>query len=402
MGIMKSIIGIVLVAVLGGLVLGIVLAAVQARPMAVELPSTDTSKPEAGVLDAGVQDGQSKKEQSKKAPRAQLEETVYNFGSMEQGTSLSHAFKVRNVGGSPLSIEVGATTCKCTVGGLSTREVGPDEEAEVTLEWIAKTSPGPFRHGATLITSDPLQSRVELHVEGTVVESTSVVPSEFYFGNVHAGETREEELTLMAFLQDEIEIRSCQFSDPEIAGQVEVKWEPCPPSDLPQAAARAGVRIKATLQAGRTLGPIHAWLAVETNLEHASKFDIPLVANVIGDMSIFGPGWVAKQGMLRLGQIPSEEGKQTRLIIAIRGVHASTTVLKIATVRPAELHATLGPHRKMGEQLVHVPLVVEIPAGTRAMLRRSERFGEAAEIVISTTHPQTSQLILQVEFAVHK
>ena len=132
---MKSTIGIILVGTLGGLLLGTVLAVVQARPMAVALPSTDTYKLDAGVLDAEVLDAGVRDGQSKKAPRAQLEETVYNFGSMEQGTSLSHAFKVRNVGGSPLSIEVGATTCKCTVGGLSTREVGPDEEAEVTLSF---------------------------------------------------------------------------------------------------------------------------------------------------------------------------------------------------------------------------------------------------------------------------
>ncbi len=119
-------------------------------------------------------------------------------------------------------------------------------------------------------------------------------------------------------------------------------------------------------------------------------------------MSLFGPGWLAKRGVLRLGQIRSEEGKQIRLIVSIRGEHAGTTELKIAKVHPDELHATLGSSRKMGEQLVHVPLIVEVPAGARPMIRRSERFGETAEIVISTTHPETSQLKLQVEFAVHE
>lgn len=394
---MKSTIAMILVAAFCGLVLGAVLAVVQARPLVTVHPSVEPFISAKTAADAGKPDAG-----SSIGPRVQIGETVYNFGSMEQGTSLSHIFKVRNVGDSPLHIEVGSTTCKCTVPDLSTQEVAPGKEAEVTLEWTAKTSPGPFRHGATLITSDPLQSRVELRVEGTVVESTSVVPSEFYFGNVRAGETRQEEITLLTFLQDKIEIRSTHFSDPEIAKQVKVKMEPCPPGDLPQSAARAGLKITATLHAGRTVGPIHTWLTVETNLEHSSKIDIPLVANVIGDMSIFGPGWLAKRGLLRLGQVHSKEGKQVRLIIAIRGAQAETTELKIARVRPAELHATLGPRRRMSAQLVHVPLIVEVPAGTQPMIRRSERFGEAAEIVISTTHSQTSQLKLQVEFAVLK
>jgi len=387
---MKSTVGIILMAAFCGIALGSLWAAVQTRPMGVAIPSPASSPVEPSTH----------QDEASKGPKAQMEETVYHFGSMEQETSLSHVFVVHNAGDRPLHVDVGATTCKCTVGGLSTHEVAAGKEAEVTLEWTAKTPPGPFRHGATLLTNDPLNPRIELHVEGAVVESTSVVPSEFYFGNVHAGETRSEELYLMAFLQDKIEIKSHHFSDPEIAKQVDVKLEPCKPGDLPQPDARAGVKLKATLHAGRTLGPIHAWLAVETNLDHAEKFNIPLVANVIGDMSIFGPGWNARQGILRLGQVRGKEGKRTRLIIAVRGEHAETTELKIASVRPDELHVTLGESRKMGPRLVHVPLIVEIPAGTRPMIRRGEKFGEAAEIVISSTHPATSQLKLQVDFAV--
>ena len=393
---MKSTIRIILVALFGGVVLAALLVAFQILPLAVALPSSETSITDTQVSDTGTSEGV-----TAKSPQIQVEEKVYHFGSMEQGTSLTHAFQVRNTGDSSLHIKVGSTTCKCTVGGLSAEEVAPGEQAEVTLEWTAKTSPGPFRHGATLITNDPSQSRVELQVEGAVVESTSVMPNEFYFGNVRAGETRQAEIYLMAFLQDEIEIRSQQLSDPELANQIEIELVPCPKSELPQPDARAGLKLVATLHAGHTLGPIQTWFTVETNLKNVAKLDIPLAANVIGDMSVFGPGWIAKKGMLRLGQVPSGKGKEVRLIVAIRGEHAVATKLKVETVQPEELRATLEPSRKMGEQLVHVPLVVEIPAGTRTMIRRGEEFGEAAEIILSTTHPQTAQLKLQVEFAVH-
>ena len=393
---MKSTIRIILVALFGGVVLAALLVAFQILPLAVALPSSETSITDTQVSDTGTSEGV-----TAKSPQIQVEEKVYHFGSMEQGTSLTHAFQVRNTGDSSLHIKVGSTTCKCTVGGLSAEEVAPGEQAEVTLEWTAKTSPGPFRHGATLITNDPSQSRVELQVEGAVVKSTSVMPNEFYFGNVRAGETRQAEIYLMAFLQDEIEIRSQQLSDPELANQIEIELVPCPKSELPQPDARAGLKLVATLHAGHTLGPIQTWFTVETNLKNVAKLDIPLAANVIGDMSFFGPGWIAKKGMLRLGQVPSGKGKEVRLIVAIRGEHAVATKLKVETVQPEELRATLEPSRKMGEQLVHVPLVVEIPAGTRTMIRRGERFGEAAEIILSTTHPQTAQLKLQVEFAVH-
>ena len=122
---MKSTIGMILMGTFCGFVLGAVWAAVQTRPMEVVLPSPDTSAADDSARGGEVA----------QRPKAQLEETVYQFGSMEQGTSLAHVFLVRNVGGSPLHIEVGSTTCKCTVGDLSTSEVAPGKEAEVTLEW---------------------------------------------------------------------------------------------------------------------------------------------------------------------------------------------------------------------------------------------------------------------------
>ena len=325
---------------------------------------------------------------------------------------MTHAFRVQNLGTRQLHIEVGSTTCKCTVGDLTANDIAPGSEAEVNLEWEAKSAPGPFRHGATLLTNDPENSQIELSVEGTVVESTTMIPSQLFFGNVHAGKTKHAELYLMAFLQEELKILSYHLGDEKSSERIQVVIEPCPVSELPNSEAHAGVRVRATLQADYTLGPIHDWLTVETNLAPADgvgeavqdrvrKFNIPIVANVIGDISIFGSGWIAKRGLLKMGMIDSKRGKQSRLNIAIRGDHAAATELEIAGVEPKELRASLGARRVMGDRLVHVPLVVEVPAGTRAMTRRGEAFDEVAEIVISTSHPETPELRLRVIFAVH-
>ena len=93
---MKSIIGIILMAIFCGFVLAAVMAAVQTRPMEVVLPFSRTS-----AADQSAQDGK-----VDKGPEVRVKETVYQFGSMDQGTSLSHAFVVHNSGGSPLHIEV--------------------------------------------------------------------------------------------------------------------------------------------------------------------------------------------------------------------------------------------------------------------------------------------------------
>lgn len=394
---MKSTVGTIVVAAVGGLMLGVVIAIVQARPWKVSVDATGAAR-SSGKTAAG--DTGNASDAGTKSAVVQLDETTFEFGTMARGTTMSHAFTVRNIGGSPLHIEVGSTTCKCTVGDLSTNDIAPQAEAEVRLEWTAKTMPGPFRHGATLLTNDPHQSRVELVVEGLVVESTATMPGELHFGTIGAGETKQAELYLMAFLQDDVQIFSQKVLGAEEAGQIDIQVEPCEPSELPNADARAGLKIVASMHAGHTLGPVQASLSLETNLEKAKKLEIPILANVIGDISIFGPGWIARRGLLKLGTIRSEQGKQVRLNIAIHGKDAGNTQLEIVSVEPTELRASLGKPHTMGKHLVHVPLLVEVPTGTRTMARRGADFGEAAQIVISTTHPKTPQLKLQVEFAV--
>ena len=49
---------------------------------------------------------------------------------------------------------------------------------------------------------------------------------------------------------------------------------------------------------------------------------------------------------------------------------------------------------------MRVPLTVEIPAGTRPMVRAGEDQGGEGEIVLATTHPDTSEVRLRVFFTV--
>ena len=389
---MKSTVVVAGIAVVCGLALGVAIAFVQSRPLEVSIESTNT---QGAASDSGPEVGA-----DEQLPAAQFDETIYNFGSMQRNTSLSHDFYVKNTGQSTLHIEVGSTTCKCTVGELATNSLAPGQETEIHLEWTAKTGAGPFRHGATLVTNDPKQPRVELVVEGDVVEAKMLRPQDFYFGNVPAGNTKQVEVFLMAFLQDEVKILSHQVHGENLEDQFDIEFVPCKPDELPEPEAHAGVKMVATFHAGTTIGPMVGSLAIETDLRETSKMDIPIMANVIGDLSIFGAGWIPREGLLRLGAFSSDKGKQARLNISIRGEHADDTKLEVASVRPKQLQASLGEPRKMKEGLVHVPLLVEVPPGTRPMARRGAEFDEVAEIVISTTNPQTPQLKLQVEFAV--
>lgn len=388
---MKSVLVVVLLSALIGTGLGAALGYFEAR-----LPASAVA-PTAAKSSKSDQGG----------PVAQVPETTFHFGRIERGTSMKHAFKIRNVGDAPLHLEVVNTTCKCTVGDLEKNDIPPGEETDVVLEWTAKTAPGPFRHGATLESNDPSQSRIELVVEGDVVESTLIQPADWMFGAVSSHGDKTVTATLVSNLADKVEVTGHEFSDPEVGNHIELDIVPLAKDELPTPEAVSGLKITATYQPGKSIGPFFTWLTLNTNLDNAETLTVPISGTVKGDISIFGEQWSEGQGVLRLGAISSKEGKRVRLNVAVRGEHAADTQVEIASVDPPELKATLGERKQMSDQLVHVPLMVEIPPGTRPMVRIAKAMGEEdhqekgdGQIVLKTTHPDTTEVRLFVRFSV--
>jgi len=77
------------------------------------------------------------------------------------------------------------------------------------------------------------------------------------------------------------------------------------------------------------------------------------------------------------------------------------TKLHIASVDPPELKVTLGERRELGKKLVHVPLLVEIPVGTRPMVRAGGgSSSELARIVLQSNHPISPEMTMRVRFTV--
>jgi len=387
---MKAILIIVVCSTVVGLGFGVTLAVMQIPPVAPTVKTVVESPVDLPVAQI-----------DENAPKAEVPETTFEFGSIEMGATRSHVFEVRNVGGSPLHLEVGETTCKCTVGDLEKSDVEPGGRTEIRLEWVAKTGPGPFRHGATLLTNDPAQSHIQLNVEGKIVASTTILsPSELIYGTLQAEETRESDVFLLSFVEERIKIVSHEVRGEGIESQVEVHFEPLEKEELPDPDALSGIKILTTYRAGKTIGPVNGQLILITNLKNAEKLNIPISSLIVGDISIYGPGWRAKQGLLSMGKIRSTEGKIVRLILAIRGEYAAGTEFKVASVKPSELSVTFGEPRQMKEKLLHVPLEIEVPAGTKPMVWLGEPASSDATIVLETTHPETAEVKLKVNFAV--
>lgn len=339
---------------------------------------------------------------NEKFPRVQVDEARYEFGTMQRGTSKTHEFVVRNVGTATLKLRKGTATCKCTEFVVPEDPIPPGGSTKVRVEWSAKSDGGAFRQTATVFTNDPLQSQVELNIDGQIMAVSGVEPPDLIFDKIPVGESKTSQVYVMAMLQDELIISDPEFSDPATRDYFEVKIEPVEREVLPNKLARRGVRLTVTAKPGLPVGRFHQWLSIRTNLPEAEKLEIPALGQVVGDISVHGIGWNEEQGALVMPNVKSSEGRRAKVNVAIRGSDAANVKFSVQSVDPPELKVTIGEPKKLKETLVHVPVEIEVPAGTRPMVRLGTDQGEAGRIVLSTTHPKIKELAIGVRFTVER
>ncbi|HBH52095.1 MAG TPA: hypothetical protein DDY91_09400, partial [Planctomycetaceae bacterium] len=85
-------------------------------------------------------------------PKAVVDQTEFEFGRMEVGEEMTHAFKIRNEGEAPLELAKGNTTCQCTISELENNLIPPGGEASITLRWKPTAQSDAFEKGAEIRT----------------------------------------------------------------------------------------------------------------------------------------------------------------------------------------------------------------------------------------------------------
>lgn len=344
----------------------------------------------------------SPKSANEKLPKVQVDEPHYDFDSMQRGTSKSHEFVIRNVGEAPLKLRAGTTTCKCTLSEVDESALAPGESTKVKVTWSAKSDNGPFRQTANILTNDPLRSSVELTVDGKIMSASGVEPTDLAFDKIPVGESRTSTVYVMAMLQDDLTVSDPQLSDNTTREKFDVKIEPVEPKDLPNKTAKQGVRVTVTAKPGLPVGRFTQWLSLKTNMPDAEKLEIPVVGQIVGDISVHGTGWSEEASAVKVGNFKSSEGSHNKLSIVVRGVDAPNTTFTVKSVDPPELKVTIGQPKKLKDTLVQVSLEIEIPKGTRPMVRLDTAQGEPGHIILSTTHPKIKELSIGVQFAIER
>ena len=113
-------------------------------------------------------------------------------------------------------------------------------------------------------------------------------------------------------------------------------------------------------------------------------------------------GSTASRSSATCGAVEGATGEKAQLSLLVRGEGAEQVKFDVGSVDPPELKVTFGDPKTLSATLVRIPMQVEVPPGTRPMVRLGTSQGDEGKIVLKTTHPNMKELSLGVRFAVER
>jgi hypothetical protein len=359
------------------------------------------------------------------APRAEVKETRFDFGGLGSGQSQSHRFTITNTGGSPLTLEKGATSCTCTISGLDRSEVPPGESATVTLEWTAKGGGGAFRQQATILTSDPRRSEVAFVVEGRVIPTFEVVPPRVVFSKLAVASEESVPVRIFTHGDEPPRVESLRWRG-EGGGDAEPGFLGFEAAELPageiegHAGATGGLSINLTTRPPLPLGPFRGVLEVgyvcgepgegaaggtaaegETASGRATIVEIPVEGSVRGEIAVAGSGWDSGRQLLSIGSVASARGFRGRIFLTARGAAADEFSVEVEELVPSCMVVEVGEPAAVGSgSVVRLPLTISIPPGSPPCNHLGTKLAPAGRIVLRTQHPDAPTMTIPVRIAV--
>jgi|SRR5437870_11533193 len=109
------------------------------------------------------------------APRAVLQETLYDFETVKQGTRVQHTIPLRNAGNADLIVERMSLSLPAVTVRVP-RAIPPGREANLILEVNTAEVSGEVQGDVILHTNDPLAAHLRLHIKGRVRRLVEVLP----------------------------------------------------------------------------------------------------------------------------------------------------------------------------------------------------------------------------------
>ncbi len=345
-------------------------------------------------------------EQSTGTPKVEVVGgTQFEFGTMLHGESMSHTFVFRNVGDGPLNLDMGASTCKCTVGELKSSVLQPGEETDVTLTWNAISISADFGQSATIHTSAPDSPEVQLIVRGHIADSFVIEPRELSLGDLSVSEPISKTFHVFNYLKQSKELKDFAWSDEKSKDKVKITSRPVDidVEKFPQHKnALSAYEVQVTFDPGLSLGQVNARITFGTDLdEKVGTLELPVAGRVSGDIVLVGgPSFDSKLNVLRIGTVKSSEGASVSISMAVQGSGRDDVRPEIVSIKPEKsLNVTIGEPKMVGERK-YFPLHFEVPKGAPETYYAGGSPKDFGKVIVKTNHEFNQEVSIHIQLIV--
>ena len=272
------------------------------------------------------------------APKMVFEETLHNFGQMDQLKTGAHEFRISNEGTADLVLNFQYTHCGCTRVKLNelvwnpkvekdppdgTIQLAPGEKATLQITWDTEQKRGPFRTSIRLGTNDPDHNSVEFYLEGEVIPVVELSRTYIRMTKLRSDVLSSESFEVASQLAEDMELHHKIASNP----LVHVTFEPYNQEKLTSMSLKSGYQGTVKIDPGLPIGSFRARVTIGTNLPDRPEFMIQIAGKVKGDVILTPSDQLDFKG-IRLG---SDEG---------RSLHVDIKVTRDEPVKVDALHWT--------------------------------------------------------------
>ena len=111
-------------------------------------------------------------EEKAKAPSIAFDNLTFDFGTIKHGETVSHEYTFTNKGKSNLLIRKVQASCGCTAVMTSEQLIAPGKTGKIKATFDSAGKTGRQNKMITVITNDPVSSKIMLMVKGEVTDAT--------------------------------------------------------------------------------------------------------------------------------------------------------------------------------------------------------------------------------------
>ena len=340
--------------------------------------------------------------------KAEVPETLYDFGIKDVKEKGQHTFTVTNVGTAPLTLEVNRLTCTCTGIDPPKQTIAPGKSGTLTVKWDAERAIGFFKQGGTVVTNDQSYPEIKFDIQGIFTAPIMLSSSSVAFSNISPTETYSATIRLYGFEKTPLEILSTEWNDKE---HFEFKVEKSELNELEKENAinrnaKSVFEGTVTVNPGLPMGSFQEKFLIRTNSAGEPNVEFIVRGQVFsGTIALAGTGFNKDTGVVMLGKTNSGQRLAKNVTVTFSGSSATQANLKIKEIRPDWLNVSLAEPRELGAESSRrrfYSLTVEVPVGSPVCNYIKADEENVAMVVLETGLTETPTLKIPVQFAVEQ